>query len=198
VAALVLAIGGFTLLPAGYANRLSTIQNIEADPTGSAQDRWADTKTAVHYMITHPIVGCGVGQNMLALNEARGMQWKEVHNVYLEYGVELGFPGLILFVVLLWSSIGRARRAQRLAAEVGRKDVASIAEGIEVALMGFSIASFFHPVAYHFYFYLFAGLAIGAETSALAAQRECRPERSVAGPWWSPAVRPALVEAVRT
>lgn len=196
VGAVVFAIGAVTMLPAGYANRLSTIQNIDADPTHSAQDRWADTKAAMQYLIAHPVIGCGIGQNILALNEARGNEWKEVHNVYLEYGVELGVGGLVLFLLLLFWSIGRAREAQRVASAAGRVDVARIAEAIEIALLGFSIASFFHPVAYHFYFYLFASLAIGAETSARVAARDAAPRRTETGPWWKRAV-PATAEAAR-
>jgi hypothetical protein len=47
VGLLLLALCVPPMLPAGYAARLSTIANIEADATGSAQGRWQDPKVAV-------------------------------------------------------------------------------------------------------------------------------------------------------
>ena len=43
----------------------------------------------------------GLDQGILAMNEARGAIWTEVHNAYLNYGVDLGWAGFVLFVALL-------------------------------------------------------------------------------------------------
>jgi O-antigen ligase len=175
VGVLVLAAWAVTLLPPGYTNRLATISNIDTDPTHSAQDRWADTEAAFGYFVSHPVVGAGVGQNMLALNEARGSAWREVHNVYLEYGVELGVIGLGLFLSLYAFCLQKARWVRRRASVGRRRSLAAMAEAMEVALVAFGIAAFFHPVAYHFYFYLIAGLAVAcwriAEADGVLARR---------------------------
>src|SRR5204863_4926754 len=60
------------VLPQSYIDRLSTITNISSDRTGSAQGRWEDWKAASEVVAEHPILGVGVGQNILALNEVRG------------------------------------------------------------------------------------------------------------------------------
>ncbi len=168
--ALFLAIAVVPFLPEGYIERLSTITNIESDASGSAQERWGVTLAAIEYVIFHPVVGAGLGMDILALNELRGPAWKEVHNVYLQYAVDLGLPGLILFVMLLRGVIRSARYAQ-YAGWRGRPDAGGLfhlAEGIRISLIAFSVAAFFHPVGYHFYFYYFAGLAIAARTVAAA------------------------------
>lgn len=163
VAALTLSLAGLAVLPAGYLSRLATITDIDSDPTGSAQVRWNDTVAAVQLVRSHPVIGAGVGMNTLALNEVRGPAWMMVHNVYLEYGVELGLPGLGLFLLLLWACLRKARGVRRRAAAVpALSELSLLAEGIEVALIAFVVAGFFYPVGYQFYFYYLAGLAVAA------------------------------------
>jgi hypothetical protein len=162
-AVLILAIVCVPLLPAAYVSHLFTITDIDTDPTGSAQDRWAQQVAAVGYVVGHPLIGAGIGQNILAMNEVLGPAWRMVHNAYLEYAIDLGLPGLVLFVLLFVTSIRSAGRAARLAAtrSAGR-ELSVLATGIRTSLLALAVAAFFSPVAYHFHFYYFAGLAIAA------------------------------------
>ncbi len=149
------------LAPSSYLDRLSTIANIQADRTGSAQERWSDMTVAVKTIISNPIIGAGIGMNTLAMKEARG-GWLPVHNVYLEHGLDLGLPGLVLFVLLLWSCHKATVQAQRVCRSCDRHDVAALAEGLQVSLLAYATAAMFHPVSYHMYFYYMAGLALAA------------------------------------
>jgi len=45
------------------------------------------------------------------------------------------------------------------------RDLFLLAEGIQVSLAVFAVAALFHPVAYHFYFYYMAGLALAARAA---------------------------------
>jgi O-antigen ligase len=165
-AAVVLALIAAPLLPRGYLDRLSTIGDIQSDPTGSAQERWSDTRAALRYVAAHPLLGAGVGMNVLALNEARGASWTNVHNVYLQYAVDLGLPGVALFVALLALCLLATVEAMRRAAAMPAPDLFLLAEGLQISLVVFAVAALFHPVAYHFYFYYVAGLAIAARAAA--------------------------------
>ena len=165
VAALVLGLLCIPLLPSSYIDRLSTITDITSDPTGSSQARWSDTVSAVSFVARNPIIGAGVGVNGLALNQERGPLWRVIHNVYLEYAVELGIPGLILFLLLLVACLESAAFVQRRSAGVGTfRELFCVAEGIQISLIGFAVAGLFHPGGYHFYFYYLAGLAVAART----------------------------------
>lgn len=164
---LVLAIVCIPLLPADYVTHLFTITDIESDPTFSAQARWAQQVAAVGYVVSHPIIGAGIGQNILAMNEMLGPAWLMMHNAYLEYAVDLGLPGLILYVLLLVASVRSAGRAARLAAtRPGGRELSVLANGIRTSLVAFAVGAFFAPIAYHFHFYYFAGLAIAARAMA--------------------------------
>jgi O-antigen ligase len=166
-AAVVVALACTPLLPSGYTERITTILDVEADPTGSSQVRWADTKAALRIVARSPVVGAGIGQNILALNEERGPAWKAVHNVYLEYAVELGLPGLTLFLLLLIFSVRSVMFAERRAASIpALRELSYVAEGIQISLLAFAVAGMFHPGGYQFGFYYFAGLATATRAIA--------------------------------
>jgi probable O-glycosylation ligase (exosortase A-associated) len=157
--------------PSGLMERLSTVANVEADESGSAQERWRDTVAATQFFVRHPVIGAGAGLDVLALNELRGREWLPVHNVYLNYAVDLGVIGLGLFLAVFATvylgvvRLERHRFAGRTSDRVG-----AMAAGIRISLVGFGLAGLFHPVAYHAYFYYLAGLAVAVRR--IAAQPE--------------------------
>jgi O-antigen ligase len=163
-----LALAALPLIPAGYADRLSTIFSVESDPTGSAQARWLVTQTAVAYLATHPVVGAGLGQDITLL-DLSGISGTRIHNMYLEYGVDLGWPGLALFVALLMRALGNARRAARRW-EAEDRQLFFLAQGLHVSLIAFAVAALFHPGGYFFPFFYLVGLSV-----ALAALGRARP-----------------------
>jgi O-antigen ligase len=164
-AGLLAALLALPLLPSSYFDRMSTITNVQADRTGSAQERMSDMITAAKTILANPVIGAGMGMNMLVMHEARG-GWLGVHNVYLEHALDLGLIGLGIFVVLLWSCIRAVARIQR---ESSSPDLVFLAQGLQISLIAYATAAMFHPVSYQYYFYYIAGLAIGARTIAGAS-----------------------------
>jgi O-antigen ligase len=154
------------IAPPSYLQHMQTITNYQADPTGSAQARLSDMITAAKIALRHPFIGAGLGMNTLALNAERNRPaWKMVHDVYLEYAVDLGLLGLGLYVALFVSCLQAARRAARGPNGPPGSDAAFLTEcgrAIFFALIAFGVAAVFHPVAYHFYFFGMAGLAVAA------------------------------------
>jgi probable O-glycosylation ligase (exosortase A-associated) len=157
-------------LPKTYVERLSTITNLEQDKTGSALGRYNDLRLALDVVAHNPIVGVGLGQDMIALNQVRGQStWRSVHNVYLQYAVDLGVPGFLLFAWLhllcfrsAWAVEKRARREPTLTG------LATLAAGVQVSLIAFLVAAMFHPIAYQFYFFSIAGLAVALKNTCRA------------------------------
>jgi hypothetical protein len=139
---------------------MGTITAIQTDPTGSAQNRWSDMLTAAALVLANPIVGAGAGMSVLALNEARGATWVPVHNVYLEYATDLGLPGLLFFLLMLGACLRVVTRVLReIPKTASAREMRCIAVGVQMMLIAFVVAGFFHPVAYHFHFYYAGGLA---------------------------------------
>ena len=161
--AIVACICALPLVPPEFYLRITTIVNIEEDETNSAQTRLADMKVALELVADHPVVGSGLGMNVLAMNEARGTTWTEVHNVYLQLAVELGLPGLLLFLMLYMQCLKQARLTVRYCRNKPHlKDLYNLAEALQVALLAYALEAMFHPTAYHFYFYYIAGMAVAA------------------------------------
>ncbi|HTL61771.1 MAG TPA: O-antigen ligase family protein [Nitrospira sp.] len=161
-AGLFAAVLALPLLPSSYFDRMSTITNVQADRTGSAQERIADMIIAAKTILDNPVIGAGMGMNMIAMREARG-GWLPVHNVYLELALDLGVFGLALFLVLMWSCIQAVARIQQNSVP---PDLYFLAQGLEISLIAYATAAMFHPVSYQYYFYYIAGLAICARTIA--------------------------------
>jgi O-antigen ligase len=105
---------------------------------------------------------------VLAMNQSRGDDWVSVHNAFLEYAVDLGLPGLLLFVWLYLTCFWSARTVERRAArDPSASDLAHLAAGVKIALVGFGVAAFFHPIAYQFYFFAIGGLAVALKHAYL-------------------------------
>lgn len=165
IAMLVLAVLSLPFLPSSYVDRLATVRDIEADPTGSSQIRWRDTVAAARFVADHPIVGAGIGMDILALNEVRGPQWHRVHNVYFEHAVDLGLPGLVLFLMLFYGVFRAVISSKRRLADMpALRDLFLLVEALKVSLLVFAVSGFFYPAAYQFYFYYVAGLALAARS----------------------------------
>jgi putative inorganic carbon (hco3(-)) transporter len=160
-AVLMAAVLALPLLPSTYFDRLSTITSIESDQTGSSQERWTDMTIALQTFLSNPLKGSGLGMNVLTMNQARG-DWRAVHNVYLEHALDLGVPGLILFVLLMTACLQAAVLAQRRSQAAGQPRLFHMAEAIQVSLIAYGVAAMFHPVSYQFYFYYIASLAVAA------------------------------------
>jgi hypothetical protein len=173
-AILIFALLSVPLLPSSYFSRMSTIIHTEQDATGSAGERWTDMMIAVRYALSSPLVGAGVGMNMVAMNEARGRDWRPVHNVFLEYTMDLGVPGLVLFVWLLWTSVTSAAEVHRQAVQtVETEELAYLAEGIHVSLLAFAVSAMFYPVGYNPYFFYLAALALAARAVLDSMRNAC-------------------------
>jgi O-antigen ligase len=151
-------------LPEGYRRFLGTTTDMSADTTGSSQARWGDAVAATGVIADQPLVGAGLGQNVLAITRETGT-WRMVHNVYLQVAADLGLPGLVLFLAFLAGCLGAVRSVCRGFAVAPRPGpVLHLARGLELSLAAFVVAGMFHPVAYNFYLYYIGGLALAARS----------------------------------
>jgi O-antigen ligase len=150
----------------GFVARLGSVTDLQHE--GSARERWQTLFHALSLIVDHPVFGVGIGQSIIALNETGGVRWRNIHNLYLEIAADLGLPALVVFLALYVHavrSVVRARRALRAAGSA----LASVAQGLEISLLGFAVAALFYPIAYHMFVYYLLGLAVAVK---LIARRE--------------------------
>jgi O-antigen ligase len=157
------------LLPSDYSERLSTIGDMQADTTGSSEERWETMKFAMHLIAEYPAFGVGLGNNVHVSVDRKGPVM-DAHNAYLKLGAELGVLGMIAYVGLIVSAISCAALAhRRLRRHSETRALACLARGVQLALIAFAVGAFFSPVPYHFYFFYPAGLAVALDVMSRRA-----------------------------
>jgi O-antigen ligase len=167
------------LIPATVWHRLGGISKLtstetiaEADPEGSAEQRFAIDETAWRIFRDHPLIGIGIGCYQQA-NDLYSPELgkRDAHNTYLVLAAELGVPGLLLWLGLVGSVLLQVRRYRRSFAV----DAAPIRiVWIERAVVGFLVAGFFGSYAGITMFYLILG-------TLWAVARSLAPPASPAG-----------------
>jgi O-antigen ligase len=106
--------------PPGYWNQMKTILAPKQDYNWSAEDGRRQIWTrGMGYMMQYPIGGLGIGNFQRAectiSSKAKnhvintGLTCIAPHNSYLQIGAELGFPGLTLWLVMIFGGIANLR-----------------------------------------------------------------------------------------
>ena len=170
----VLVVAVFALLaPQNYTERLSAITDFSKDRAGSGQAREDAMTAALEVIAENPLLGVGMGMNVLALND-KGLYWAHVHNVYLQIASEIGVIGMVVFILLLVKLLKSLRQIQgKFKGDSDQRGLIVFAAATETSLLAFMIAALFHPIAYHFYFYYIAGLALALKS--IASQTHTHP-----------------------
>ncbi len=131
----------------------------------------------IGYMLGHPLTGVGAGAFPVAEGTISplasrqdydvGLKWSAAHNSFVQVGAELGIPGLILFIALLVTALGRARQAVEMARGIGDERAASMADALAASIVGFMVSGFFLSEGYGAYIYSVLGIVIGLHSALL-------------------------------
>jgi O-antigen ligase len=148
---------GWAASPPDFRARMQSLTNVEDDYNytayGGRKQIW---KRGRGYIMQHPLTGVGVGNFPIAEGEyarqlGRPAKWSAPHNAYLQAFSELGIPGGLIFVGLLFATAKRAWpmwRQTRSSGEWHRPEYLA-------ALAAFAAGGYFLSQAY---FYLLFGL----------------------------------------
>ena len=152
--------------PQGYWTQMQTITTPTADYNWtSATGRKQIAKRGISYMLDYPVAGLGIGNFGRAegtiSDRAKdwssgdpGIKWTAPHNSHLEAGAELGFPGLVIWLVMLIGGIvGPLRLRRRLPRSWrhGAPDERFIYAAtmyVPTAMLGFTVCSTFVSFTY--------------------------------------------------
>ena len=175
VAIVVASLAAVPLLPQSFTDRMSSILNPEADPTGSREARKRAMREAYQTYLENPLIGVGAGQFENYKPDDREEAWRETHNAVLQVAAEMGTAGLVVFTFIVGSGFAAAlvagARLRRAKARVSkarrppasgesRRTLELFAAALVASLVGWLVASMFASVAYYWTLYLVLGLAI--------------------------------------
>jgi len=113
---------------------------------GSFEERRFLMIKAVDGIVHYPLLGIGV-RNFANYSGI----WKEVHMSYLQIGVEVGIPALILYLLFFgrgFTNLRKIRRRRNLDPEV-----ILFSGALTSSLVGFVVGALFSPEAYQFFPY---------------------------------------------
>lgn len=170
IGALLIAVIAYA--PPEYFERLESIKSYEEE--GSAQGRILAWQSAMRMAADHPLLGVGSGHFPVKLGTEyrppefgdRNLPWLTAHSIYFLILGELGYPGIIFLLGLIFSSFRAGERnIKRL-----RQSEVPLARSYERlflclngSLVGFAIGGAFLSALYYPHLFVIAGLFVAAE-----------------------------------
>jgi putative inorganic carbon (HCO3(-)) transporter len=156
-AGLVLMLGFLVLAPGGYGLRLASIVIPSLDPVGSADARRGELTRSIYVALRHPLLGIGMG------NYAPEMSYHGLvtHNSYTQVAAEMGLAALCCYTMFIVSPLRKLAQIVRetFGARVNSR-LYYLAVGLQAALLGYMVCSFFASVAYLWYVFYLVGYAV--------------------------------------
>lgn len=171
----------------GYWERMGTIWSGgepradsvgDYDASGVWGARWGLWQGGLRIMLQHPLIGVGAGVSPIAegLSHKGAGKWSATHNSFLEIGVELGLPGLALFLFLLYRAVKNCRGVIHLARrQTGLATEAWLARGVELSLYGYMVAGFGLSQGYSAIPYALVATSVALAHASLARARTSGP-----------------------
>jgi O-antigen ligase len=161
VPASALVVLGMLLTPAGYADRLYSLVDWNYDRVGSISQRAQEIQVALTHFLENPFFGQGLGMESFAyVDQGLGYGWS-THNPFLQVGVDLGLPGLLVYALLAVQVLrGLRQTLRRLGPVPQAREVVAVAVGLELAFCSYLVGAFFLPNPYEFTLFYLAGMAV--------------------------------------
>lgn len=142
--------------------------------------RWQD---GIEIMNDHPVLGVGYGNWIPYYPEHYGYRGNQLgtglsHNIFIEAGSELGYTGLLGFLLLIFATFRVNWDTRRLARSPPLEDrfFYCMAYGLDGALVGFLASGFFVTVLYYPYFWFNLAMTVALN---VAARRELKRRKKV-------------------
>jgi len=179
----VLAIGailGALLIaaPLGYWEQIQSLTNPTEDYNWTSETgRRKVALRGLSYLKDHPVTGLGVDNfskaewtiSEMADDDFRrkGIKGSAAHNTWLQAGTEMGVPGLVLWLFMVFGTMGavmKERRRLPLSWRKGDKEqriLYALATYIPLSILGFATTSTFVSFAYMDPMYYLAAMAAG-------------------------------------
>jgi|1185.fasta_scaffold00320_4 probable O-glycosylation ligase (exosortase A-associated) len=146
----------------GGLSKVTTTQNFEdVDPEGSARNRYNIWRIASHIIRDHPATGVGSGAYPLAHEiysvhdgfDVRDQGRRDTHSTYLNILAENGAPGLLLFLLVLASTVWDAERVRRRCRHVIPQSADQLAL-LQCGIVSFLFAGLFGSFGYMTFLYV--------------------------------------------
>lgn len=170
-----------TYIGVAYKERIRTIFDESYSDVRAGSGRIGLWRQCLHIARDHPVLGVGPDAFSTAFGhylendkfpeelsrDQLGGKWQTAHNSFLLVLVEMGLPGLLVFLGINIRSFRNFQRVKSTSANHGRASILSIqATTLQLALSGFLTCAFFLSQSYNTVIYLFLLLSGALRRSA--------------------------------
>ena len=138
----------------------------EIGQDNTSLQRLAYWKLGVEIMGDHPVLGVGY-YNWRTYGEYQHpdgvgpygiMEWP--HNIFIQAGAELGYTGLLLFLIMVLYIFIINVRSRKLAEEINNRFLYHLSYGLSAGLIGYLVSGFFVTVFYYPFFWVQLALSV--------------------------------------
>lgn len=138
--------------------------NSETDLT--AQNRIERWKKGLAMVNDNPLFGVGFENYNEADRQIFGGKGSECHNIFIECMSELGYVGLIVFLLLIVSTILNNIKTMKMVRQDEDKFIYNLAKSLNLALIAYLVAGFFVTVLYYPYFWINLAMTVSLNNIA--------------------------------
>jgi probable O-glycosylation ligase (exosortase A-associated) len=177
MAMIVLAAIVLPVLPAPFWQRMSTITaTSDEERDGSQRGRLHYWYVATLMARDRPLSGVGFDAYNFAYpnyNEAQGTEYeghRSVHSAWFGALAELGYPGLVLMVLIVGLSVRACRRVRRKALQQNLVELSQYATAVEISFFAFAVGGSFLAFQYNEMLWHFIGLSMALERIAATCE----------------------------
>ncbi len=155
------------------AARISSLggdQTVQTADSVSVDSRETMLMTSINVTLAYPLLGVGPGNfgpTIVEFGKLQGQNWIDLntHNSYTQVSAETGFPGLLLFLLLIALSLKSLISVLRKTSQTGEHpdpELHRLAAGLLVSLAATCACMFFLSEGYGMLNFLWFGLANGS------------------------------------
>jgi len=149
--------------------QIARLEQVGVDQT--SENRLLRWEYGINVMHDNPVLG--IGYNNWGVYRGGGLS----HNIFIDAGAELGYTGLLIFLLMIFYTFVNNARTRKVA-EASQNDFAfRMAHGFDAALIGFLVAGSFVSVLYYPFFWI--NLAFTVALNNIAAQAAKRKWQAV-------------------
>jgi putative inorganic carbon (HCO3(-)) transporter len=163
IGGLILGATFFLAVPAEQKQRLS-----ESGTDKTSLQRITYWTHGIEMANESPLLGVGYANWMPYYQDRYGGDVKVCHNIFIQAVSELGYTGLVAFLLLIGCTFMLNARSRALAIRAGPNGRLTyhLAIGLDGALIGFMVSGFFVTVLYYPYFWINLSMTVALNTVA--------------------------------
>jgi putative inorganic carbon (hco3(-)) transporter len=148
---------GFAVIAVIPADNWERFQNMGSSEDATSQSRYMLWTSAVRMLNEYPITGVGPNNFTYVNVQHYHSDLAEVqHNVFLQAGSELGYPGLLLLLGMMAAYFVNQKKVREklVKSNYTKSYLYGLSHGLDICMIGFMVNGFFITVLYYPFFWM--------------------------------------------